>query len=197
MRYTYLAPFYSYGPTIRGMSICGLRVDVSILILSWFCKSFRCSGRYCSDCSYLFLIWAFVVISCSLGKPIFPCQRVTARWGKLDCPERSCDLEGTNDIMPNRWRKKKFSGIYTLMRILKQTNVWALLPGRRGNRIQGAMPSCRHYRASTWIFVSLAVCIRVRWIWIRRYLYFVQFCHVNSNQILLWATDRIPAFIFG
>uniref|UniRef100_A0A453IPR3 Uncharacterized protein n=1 Tax=Aegilops tauschii subsp. strangulata TaxID=200361 RepID=A0A453IPR3_AEGTS len=43
-----------------------------------------------------------VVVFCSLGKTIFPCQRVNARWGKLDCPDRACDLEGSNDIMPNR-----------------------------------------------------------------------------------------------
>ncbi|CAN6296071.1 unnamed protein product [Urochloa humidicola] len=48
------------------------------------------------------LCYVHNVVNRSLGKPIFPCQRVTARWGKLDCPERSCDLEGTNDIMPNR-----------------------------------------------------------------------------------------------
>ncbi|CAL4938166.1 unnamed protein product [Urochloa decumbens] len=48
------------------------------------------------------LCYVHNVVNRSIGKPIFPCQRVTARWGKLDCPERSCDLEGTNDIMPNR-----------------------------------------------------------------------------------------------
>ncbi|ONL94600.1 Augmenter of liver regeneration [Zea mays] len=48
------------------------------------------------------LCYVHNVVNRSLGKPIFPCQRVTARWGKLDCPERSCDLEGSIDIMPNR-----------------------------------------------------------------------------------------------
>ncbi|XP_062213535.1 FAD-linked sulfhydryl oxidase ERV1-like [Phragmites australis] len=48
------------------------------------------------------LCYVHNVVNRSLGKPIFPCQRVNARWGKLDCPERSCDLEGGNDIMPNR-----------------------------------------------------------------------------------------------
>ncbi|XP_021311643.1 FAD-linked sulfhydryl oxidase ERV1 isoform X3 [Sorghum bicolor] len=48
------------------------------------------------------LCYVHNVVNRSLGKPIFPCQRVTARWGKLDCPERSCDLEGNIDIMPNR-----------------------------------------------------------------------------------------------
>ncbi|XP_020103922.1 FAD-linked sulfhydryl oxidase ERV1 isoform X2 [Ananas comosus] len=38
------------------------------------------------------------VVNRSLGKVIFPCQRVNARWGKLDCKDRSCDLEGTVDI---------------------------------------------------------------------------------------------------
>jgi len=45
------------------------------------------------------LCYVHNVVNRSLGKPIFPCQRVTARWGKLDCPERSCDLEGASDIM--------------------------------------------------------------------------------------------------
>lgn len=30
----------------------------------------------------------------SLGKPQFPCARVDARWGHLDCDEGACDLEG-------------------------------------------------------------------------------------------------------
>lgn len=48
------------------------------------------------------LCYVHNVVNRSLGKQIFPCQRVTARWGKLDCPERSCDLEGPKDIMPNQ-----------------------------------------------------------------------------------------------
>ncbi|KAH9532919.1 hypothetical protein CY35_18G024800 [Sphagnum magellanicum] len=34
------------------------------------------------------------VVNRSLGKPQFPCQRVAARWGQLDCEEGACDLEG-------------------------------------------------------------------------------------------------------
>lgn len=34
-------------------------------------------------------------LSNSLSKPIFPCERVDARWGKLDCEQRLCDLQGT------------------------------------------------------------------------------------------------------
>ncbi|XP_010252830.1 PREDICTED: FAD-linked sulfhydryl oxidase ERV1 isoform X2 [Nelumbo nucifera] len=34
------------------------------------------------------------VVNRSLGKPIFPCRRVDARWGKLDCKERTCDVQG-------------------------------------------------------------------------------------------------------
>jgi len=34
----------------------------------------------------------------SLGKLTFPCQRVNARWGKLDCKDRACDLQGTSDL---------------------------------------------------------------------------------------------------
>ncbi|CAN1288989.1 FAD-linked sulfhydryl oxidase ERV1 [Linum perenne] len=34
------------------------------------------------------------VVNRSLGKPVFVCERVDARWGKLDCEQRMCDLEG-------------------------------------------------------------------------------------------------------
>ena len=30
----------------------------------------------------------------SLDKPQFPCARVDARWGHLNCDEGACDLEG-------------------------------------------------------------------------------------------------------
>ncbi|PQQ17887.1 FAD-linked sulfhydryl oxidase ERV1 isoform X1 [Prunus yedoensis var. nudiflora] len=30
----------------------------------------------------------------SLSKPVFPCERVDARWGKLECEQRACDLLG-------------------------------------------------------------------------------------------------------
>uniref|UniRef100_A0A803NNR2 Sulfhydryl oxidase n=1 Tax=Cannabis sativa TaxID=3483 RepID=A0A803NNR2_CANSA len=32
------------------------------------------------------------VVNRSLDKPIFPCERVEARWGKSECPERECDV---------------------------------------------------------------------------------------------------------
>ncbi|EOX98441.1 Erv1/Alr family protein isoform 2, partial [Theobroma cacao] len=35
------------------------------------------------------------VVNRSLGKLRFPCERVDARWGKLECEQRACDLEGT------------------------------------------------------------------------------------------------------
>ncbi|KAI7747259.1 hypothetical protein M8C21_027826 [Ambrosia artemisiifolia] len=35
------------------------------------------------------------VVNRSLGKPMFPCERVDARWGKLDCEHRMCDLQGS------------------------------------------------------------------------------------------------------
>ncbi|XP_039137298.1 FAD-linked sulfhydryl oxidase ERV1 [Dioscorea cayenensis subsp. rotundata] len=38
------------------------------------------------------------VVNRSLGKLVFPCQRVNARWGKLDCKDRACDLEGTSSF---------------------------------------------------------------------------------------------------
>ncbi|XP_071930949.1 FAD-linked sulfhydryl oxidase ERV1 isoform X3 [Coffea arabica] len=34
------------------------------------------------------------VVNRSLGKLVFPCERVDARWGKLDCEQRACDLQG-------------------------------------------------------------------------------------------------------
>lgn len=36
------------------------------------------------------------VVNRSLGKSIFPCERVDARWGKLECELRACDLQGTS-----------------------------------------------------------------------------------------------------
>ncbi|KAK4358531.1 hypothetical protein RND71_020760 [Anisodus tanguticus] len=36
------------------------------------------------------------VVNRSLSKPNFPCDRVDARWGKLDCEQRACDLQGTD-----------------------------------------------------------------------------------------------------
>eukprot|EP00250_Pteridium_aquilinum_P006242 c16201_g1_i1 orf=43-993(+) len=34
------------------------------------------------------------VVNRSLGKSIFPCQRVDARWGAMDCDEGACSLQG-------------------------------------------------------------------------------------------------------
>ncbi|PIA33158.1 hypothetical protein AQUCO_04200133v1 [Aquilegia coerulea] len=42
------------------------------------------------------------VVNRSLDKLVFPCQRVDARWGKLECKERACDLEGSStEYRPN------------------------------------------------------------------------------------------------
>ncbi|KAH9655735.1 FAD-linked sulfhydryl oxidase ERV1 [Citrus sinensis] len=38
------------------------------------------------------------VVNRSLGKLVFPCERVDARWGKLECEQRACDLQGTPDL---------------------------------------------------------------------------------------------------
>ncbi|XP_073107936.1 FAD-linked sulfhydryl oxidase ERV1 [Elaeis guineensis] len=38
------------------------------------------------------------IVNRSLGKLTFPCNRVNARWGKLDCKDRACDLQGTTDF---------------------------------------------------------------------------------------------------
>lgn len=29
---------------------------------------------------------------CSLNKPQFPCKRVAARWGSLECDDKACEL---------------------------------------------------------------------------------------------------------
>ncbi|PWA75172.1 erv1/Alr family protein [Artemisia annua] len=42
------------------------------------------------------------VVNRSLGKPIFPCERVDARWGKLDCEHRLCDLQGSMTLFGSR-----------------------------------------------------------------------------------------------
>ncbi|KAE9447106.1 hypothetical protein C3L33_20993, partial [Rhododendron williamsianum] len=42
------------------------------------------------------LCHAHNVVNRSLGKVVFPCERVDARWGKLECEQRACDLQGTS-----------------------------------------------------------------------------------------------------
>ncbi|XP_071729942.1 FAD-linked sulfhydryl oxidase ERV1-like [Rutidosis leptorrhynchoides] len=42
------------------------------------------------------------VVNRSLGKPTFPCERVDARWGKLDCEHRLCDLQGSMTLFGGR-----------------------------------------------------------------------------------------------
>ncbi|KAK7294715.1 hypothetical protein RJT34_17608 [Clitoria ternatea] len=34
------------------------------------------------------------VVNRSLGKPVFPCERVDARWGKLECEQKACEVIG-------------------------------------------------------------------------------------------------------
>ncbi|XP_075480713.1 FAD-linked sulfhydryl oxidase ERV1 [Primulina tabacum] len=38
------------------------------------------------------------VVNRSLGKLTFPCERVDARWGKLECEHRACDLQGSASL---------------------------------------------------------------------------------------------------
>ena len=106
----------------------------------------------------MFPIWAVCVFffSCSLGKPIFPCQRVTARWGKLDCPERSCDLEGNIDIMPNRWHGQEIAWTFYPTDDLYTTNRWAL------EQYQGDKKENSGLRADIYPYASV-VCIL--WCW--------------------------------
>uniref|UniRef100_A0A7N0TMJ4 Sulfhydryl oxidase n=1 Tax=Kalanchoe fedtschenkoi TaxID=63787 RepID=A0A7N0TMJ4_KALFE len=48
------------------------------------------------------MCYAHNVVNRSLGKLTFPCERVDARWGKLDCEQRACDLQGTTLDFPPR-----------------------------------------------------------------------------------------------
>jgi hypothetical protein len=34
----------------------------------------------------------------SIGKPVFPCERVDARWGKLECEQKACEIVGSTSI---------------------------------------------------------------------------------------------------
>lgn len=34
------------------------------------------------------------IVNRSLGKPMFPCNRIDARWGAMDCDKSMCDLQG-------------------------------------------------------------------------------------------------------
>ncbi|KAH1148609.1 hypothetical protein GLYMA_15G237900v4 [Glycine max] len=45
------------------------------------------------------------VVNRSLGKPIFPCERVDARWGKLDCEQNACEIIGSTSIFRKIWKK--------------------------------------------------------------------------------------------
>ncbi|XP_054787448.1 FAD-linked sulfhydryl oxidase ERV1 [Prosopis cineraria] len=38
------------------------------------------------------------VVNRSLGKPIFPCERVDARWGKLECEKNACEVVGSTSF---------------------------------------------------------------------------------------------------
>ncbi|XP_061350320.1 FAD-linked sulfhydryl oxidase ERV1 [Gastrolobium bilobum] len=38
------------------------------------------------------------VVNRSLGKPVFPCERVDARWGKLECEQKACEIIGSTTI---------------------------------------------------------------------------------------------------
>ncbi|XP_057426859.1 FAD-linked sulfhydryl oxidase ERV1-like isoform X2 [Lotus japonicus] len=38
------------------------------------------------------------VVNRSLGKPVFPCERVDARWGKLECEQKACEIIGSTSF---------------------------------------------------------------------------------------------------
>ncbi|KAL2347446.1 hypothetical protein Fmac_001446 [Flemingia macrophylla] len=35
------------------------------------------------------------IVNRSLDKPVFPCERVDARWGKLECEQKACEIIGS------------------------------------------------------------------------------------------------------
>ncbi|XP_004498850.1 FAD-linked sulfhydryl oxidase ERV1-like [Cicer arietinum] len=41
------------------------------------------------------------VVNRSIGKPVFHCERVDARWGKLECEQKACEIIGTTSIFGN------------------------------------------------------------------------------------------------
>ncbi|RHN78922.1 putative thiol oxidase [Medicago truncatula] len=43
------------------------------------------------------------VVNRSISKPIFPCERVDARWGKLDCEQNACEIIGSISIFGKIW----------------------------------------------------------------------------------------------
>ncbi|KAJ3673942.1 hypothetical protein LUZ60_005934 [Juncus effusus] len=49
------------------------------------------------------LCYVHNVVNRSIGKVTFPCKRVNARWGKLDCKDRSCDLEVSRALRGGKW----------------------------------------------------------------------------------------------
>ncbi|KAL5061884.1 hypothetical protein RYX36_023621 [Vicia faba] len=42
------------------------------------------------------------VVNRSIGKPVFPCERVDARWGKLECEQKACEIIGSTSIFGSR-----------------------------------------------------------------------------------------------
>ncbi|KAK7405714.1 hypothetical protein VNO78_07322 [Psophocarpus tetragonolobus] len=38
------------------------------------------------------------VVNRSLNKPVFPCERVDARWGKLECEQKACEIIGSTSF---------------------------------------------------------------------------------------------------
>ncbi|GMP52437.1 hypothetical protein CsSME_00018249 [Camellia sinensis var. sinensis] len=50
------------------------------------------------------LCHAHNVVNRSLGKLVFPCERVDARWGKMECEQRACDLQGTTTFFGDNMR---------------------------------------------------------------------------------------------
>lgn len=70
---------------------CCNRVEVYTLYILF--NQLNLCVSYC-----ITLISPFRCYYCSLGKPMFPCERVDARWGKLECEQRACDVLGS---LPN------------------------------------------------------------------------------------------------
>ncbi|XP_024023155.1 FAD-linked sulfhydryl oxidase ERV1 [Morus notabilis] len=46
------------------------------------------------------LCYVHNLVNRSIGKPVFPCERVEARWGKAECENRECDVLGETLVFP-------------------------------------------------------------------------------------------------
>lgn len=67
------------------------------------------------------------VVNRSLGKLVFPCERVDARWGKLDCEQRACDLQGTTTNHIEIWIYRHIRSIVVAWTLEYNPIEWRLI----------------------------------------------------------------------